>query len=125
MLEQTLFDLLVHAAWNLRRIRTLEARMIGEGIDPFVDEENSPAAHRLERYRQRYERSFYKALNELRAVQTARMEQQEELTKQTPDQDAITEEEDLRRLERALTPPLRRLPPRLWGRPSRFVVCHR
>ncbi len=84
MLEQTLFDLLVHAAWNLRRIRALEARMIGEGIDPFLDGENSAAAHRLERYAQRYERSFYKALKELRAVQAARMEQQEELTKRTP-----------------------------------------
>ncbi len=89
MLEQTLFDLLVHAAWNLRRIRTLEARMIGEGMDPFLDEENSAAAHRLERYAQRYERSFYKALKELRAVQATRQEQEEEpfeeSTKRTPD----------------------------------------
>jgi hypothetical protein len=59
-LQQTFFDQLVFAAWNLRRIQILQA-----GIDPL-----DPLFDRLARHNTRFERSFQRALKELKALQT-------------------------------------------------------
>src|SRR5271157_4081067 len=59
-LQQTLFDELVTAAWNLRRVRILES-----GID-LLD----PLSDRLARHHARFERAFHRALKGLRALQT-------------------------------------------------------
>ena len=59
-LQQTLFDELVTAAWNLRRVRILQA-----GVD-LLD----PLSDRLARHHARFERTFHRALKELKALQT-------------------------------------------------------
>jgi len=59
-IEQTLFDELLTAAWNLRCVRILEAE-IGM-LDPRYD--------RLARHHTRFERTFHRALNQLRTIQT-------------------------------------------------------
>jgi len=59
-IEQTLFDELVAAAWNLRRIRILESQL--DLLDPQYD--------RLARHKTRNERTFHRALKELKALQT-------------------------------------------------------
>ena len=59
-LEQTLFDELLTAVWNLRCVRILEAE-IGM-LDPRYD--------RLARHHARFERTFHRALNQLRTIQT-------------------------------------------------------
>ena len=57
-IEQTLFDELVAAAWNLRRILESELDL----LDPQYD--------RLTRHKTRNERTFHRALKELKALQT-------------------------------------------------------
>jgi len=37
-LEMGIFNMLVHAAWNLERFRTLEARLMANGLDSLLDE---------------------------------------------------------------------------------------
>src|SRR5271167_2376966 len=59
-LEQTLFDELLTAVWSLRSVRILEAE-IGM-LDPRYD--------RLARHHTRFERTFHRALNQLRTIQT-------------------------------------------------------
>jgi hypothetical protein len=59
-LQQTLFDELVAAAWNLRRVHILQA-----GID-LLD----PLSDRLARHHARFERTFHRALKALRSLQT-------------------------------------------------------
>ena len=59
-IQQTLFDELVAAAWNLRRVRILQAEI--DLLDPLSD--------RLARHHARFERTFHRALKELRALQT-------------------------------------------------------
>jgi hypothetical protein len=59
-IQQTLFDELVSAAWNLRRVRILQAQT--DMLDPGSD--------RLARHHTRFERTFHRALKELKALQT-------------------------------------------------------
>ena len=59
-IQQTLFDELVAAAWNLRRVRILQAQI--DMLDPQYD--------RLARHHSRFERTFHRALKELKALQT-------------------------------------------------------
>jgi len=59
-LQQTLFDELVAAAWNLRRVHILQA-----GID-LLD----PLSDRLARHHTRFERTFHRALKALQSLQT-------------------------------------------------------
>jgi hypothetical protein len=79
-LESEIFRRLLTHAWNLRRIESFESRVLAE-TDPISDD---PAPHakleRCARYRRDIERSFYRALNELRKLQTQRaaLLQQEE-----------------------------------------------
>src|SRR5271170_6535374 len=59
-IQRTLFDELVAAAWNLRRVRILQAQI--DMLDPQYD--------RLARHHSRFERTFHRALKELKALQT-------------------------------------------------------
>jgi len=59
-IQQTLFDELVAAAWNLRRVRILQSQI--DMLDPQSD--------RLARHHTRIERTFHRALKELKALQT-------------------------------------------------------
>ncbi len=69
-LEQEVFTQLLHAAWNLRRIRRLEAELAGGDIDPLADASLDGQLDRLARYHARFERTFYRAMKELRTLQT-------------------------------------------------------
>jgi hypothetical protein len=57
-LQQIIFEELVHAAWNLQRVRAMEADLEPSEID------------RLARQHTRIERAFYRSLRELKALQT-------------------------------------------------------
>jgi hypothetical protein len=61
-LQQMLFNELVTAAWNLRRVRLLEADPRHQGNPQELD--------RLARHHTRIERSFHRCLKELKALQT-------------------------------------------------------
>jgi hypothetical protein len=72
-LEMGLFNMLVHAAWNLERFRTLEARLMANGLDSLLDEPTAKALDRLQRYASSNQRSYRAALMELRTVQNNRL----------------------------------------------------
>jgi hypothetical protein len=61
-IQQALFNELVAAAWNLRRVRLLEA-------EPR-NQDNPIELDRLARHHTRIERSFHRSLKELKALQT-------------------------------------------------------
>ena len=61
-LQRIIFEELVHAAWNLRRVHAMEAELDPETPDAAVD--------RLARHHTRIERAFYRSLRELKALQT-------------------------------------------------------
>lgn len=72
-LQQVLFDELVACAWNLRRVRRMEAELTASA-ESYLDILNNPglATHldRLARHHTRIERSFHRSLRELKALQT-------------------------------------------------------
>ena len=61
-LQKIIFEELVHAAWNLQRVRAMEAELDPSAPDAAVD--------RLARHHTRIERAFYRSLRELKALQT-------------------------------------------------------
>jgi len=70
--ETVTFHELLHAAWNLQRFRRIEAELAsGEPAD-FSSPDNAAALDRLTRYQARAQRAYYKALAELRTLQTNR-----------------------------------------------------
>jgi hypothetical protein len=69
-LEITIFEQMIAAAWNLRRIEAMEADTFAQG--PLANEIIARQLDRLARYRGQHERAFYRALRELKALQTAR-----------------------------------------------------
>jgi hypothetical protein len=71
-LETVLVNQALHAAWNLKRFRRLEADLMVKGIDPILDESSARTLDRLQRYAARAERSYFKAIDELRKHQTHR-----------------------------------------------------
>ncbi|MBK5292743.1 MAG: hypothetical protein JJE04_13830 [Acidobacteriia bacterium] len=71
-LELTAFDNLLHAAWNMRRTRRLEAQLAASGADPLADSNLAPQCDRYARYFARAEKSYYRALRELRTLQADR-----------------------------------------------------
>ncbi len=75
-LEQDLFRQLLHAAWNLRRVRIQETdiheRASAQMINPFFDDTFSAALDRLAKHQTRIERTYHRALRELRSLQTNR-----------------------------------------------------
>jgi len=71
-LEQDLFGQLVHAAWNLRRVRRLEADLSRGPHDRLADDSCEKAFNRFARHHARFERSYFRCLRELRVLQTNR-----------------------------------------------------
>jgi hypothetical protein len=71
-LEVLTFNQILHSAWNLQRIRRLEVDLASNGLDPLLDDSAAPAVDRLSRYAARSERAYYRAVAELRALQTDR-----------------------------------------------------
>jgi hypothetical protein len=69
-LELSLFDRIVHAHWNLRKLTAFEADLLAS-FDPF-NSDHSVTLNRLSLYRSRTESSLYKAQNQLRAIQEER-----------------------------------------------------
>jgi hypothetical protein len=78
-IEILTFHELLHAAWNLHRFRRIEAELASGGPDDFTSSENTAAADRLGRYQARAQRSYYRALAELRTLQTNRALRSEKL----------------------------------------------
>jgi hypothetical protein len=85
-LEHITFQELLHAAWNLRRFRRLEAERFNGGDDPLTDPDFDAFLDRLGRYQARTQRAYYRALRELRTLQTERALRAEELD---PECDAV------------------------------------
>jgi hypothetical protein len=71
-LQQTFFDALVEAAWNLIRIRRAEAKLCANipCLDLLDDEVIQKKLERLARHKTRIERTFHHSLKELKALQT-------------------------------------------------------
>jgi hypothetical protein len=75
-LQQIIFEELVHSAWNLRRVRAMEAELNASAPDALLADapptNDGPAAKldRLARHHTRLERAFFRSLRELKALQT-------------------------------------------------------
>jgi len=73
VLQQSLFDELVAAAWNLRRIRVMEAELYSRAstyTDLLDDDVLLTKLDRLARHKSRIERTFHRSLKELKSLQT-------------------------------------------------------
>ena len=70
--ERATFHELLHAAWSLRRFRRIEAECSLGTLDDFTDPQTAAVLDRLTRYQSRAQRAYYKALRELRILQTNR-----------------------------------------------------
>jgi len=70
-LETVTFSNLIHAAWTLRRCRRAEADLAAVS-DPFTDADAARKQQNIQRYAGQAERSYYRALKELKALQTHR-----------------------------------------------------
>jgi hypothetical protein len=70
-LENLTFANLVHAAWTLRRCRRAEAALAATA-DPFTDDDAARRQQAIQRYAGQAERSYYRALKELKALHTSR-----------------------------------------------------
>jgi len=72
-LQQILFQQLVVSAWNLRRIRALEVEVIAQAAS-YADSLDNPdltaKLDRLARHNTRIERTFHRALREIKVLQT-------------------------------------------------------
>lgn len=71
-IEEALFDMILHALWNMRRIRRLETPLLRSMHSPMPDPDATSKLDRYARYYQRFERSFHRSLKELRTLQTHR-----------------------------------------------------
>src|SRR5882762_5431423 len=67
-IQQSEFELLVGAAWNLRRIRRMEVRACSDTT--LTAEKLEKELDRLVRYKTCIERTFHRSLKELKALQT-------------------------------------------------------
>ena len=80
VIEMLTFNQLLHAAWNLRRIRRLEADLAAGGADPLLDQSAARTLDRFNLYATRAERAYYRAIRELRTLQTERASRALKLT---------------------------------------------
>jgi hypothetical protein len=71
-IETVTFHELLHAAWNLQRFRRIEAECSTGTAADFTDPATIKVLDRLTRYQSRTQRAYYKALQELRILQTNR-----------------------------------------------------
>src|SRR5260370_25019718 len=67
-IQQSEFELLVGAAWNLRRIRSMEVRACSD--TSLTADQLEKELDRLVRYKTCIERTFHRSLKELKALQT-------------------------------------------------------
>ena len=70
--ETVVFHDLLHAAWNLQRFRAIEAEYSSPDSSVFLDPQATAVLDRISRYHARTQRAYYKALSELRILQTNR-----------------------------------------------------
>ncbi len=70
--ENVTFNELLHAAWNLHRFRRIEAECSLGTLDDFTNPQTAAVLDRLTRYQARAQRAYYRALAELRTLQTNR-----------------------------------------------------
>lgn len=71
-LEYNLFHQLLAAQWNLMRLAAEESDLLINTDDPFGDSPEALRLQRLARLRNQYELTQYRALRELRALQSTR-----------------------------------------------------
>jgi hypothetical protein len=71
-IERTAFDQLVYAAWKQQLTREHEASLLMEGPEALADEVKARTLDRLQRYGAAADRAWYRALKELRNLQTER-----------------------------------------------------
>lgn len=104
-LETEIFGHLVHAAWNLRRARRLEADINYQTCsDPLRDPDHCKEAERFQRYHARTERSFHKSLKTLKDLQTQRLQRNlipEEAAREAP---PLADVRDLAKQTQIVTP---------------------
>jgi hypothetical protein len=81
--ESLTFDELLHAAWNLHRFRRIEAEASLGTIDDFTNPQTAAILDRLTRYQARAQRAYYRALAELRTLQTNRALRAQKLDEET------------------------------------------
>ncbi len=81
--ETLTFEELLHAAWNLHRFRRIEAETSLGTLDDFTDPQTTAVLDRLSRYQARSQRAYYRALAELRTLQTNRALRSRKLDEQT------------------------------------------
>jgi hypothetical protein len=67
VLEQALCNQIVHAAWNLRRVRTLEAGLLAD-----LNDQNELRLDRIVRHAKRFESTILRCTRELRVLQSNR-----------------------------------------------------
>jgi hypothetical protein len=82
-LENLTFEELLHAAWNLRRFRRIETEASLGTLDDFTDSQTAAVLDRLGRYQARAQRAYYRALHELRTLQTNRGLREQKLDPET------------------------------------------
>ena len=76
-IERTLFDELVAAAWKLRRCQRIETELQSQSDDLLAqldDDKLQKKLDNLARHKTRVERTFYRAMKELKLLQTNRLE---------------------------------------------------
>ena len=71
-MEILAFDQLVREAWKLQSIQSMEDRLLSSGLESVREEETAKTLDRLNRYQAAASRAYYRALQELRALQTER-----------------------------------------------------
>jgi hypothetical protein len=72
-LQEILFEQVISAAWNLRRIRRMEAQLNASAatdLDGLDNPELTKKLDRLARHQTRLEHSFHRSLDELKSLQT-------------------------------------------------------
>lgn len=85
-LEEEIFHRILSHTWNLRRIETFEMILLAE-FDPLAETDlHAAKLDRCARYRRDLERSLYRAIAELRKLQTERvaLQGQPELAETAP-----------------------------------------
>ncbi len=71
--EDDLYARILHACWNLRRTRELEEDLWEQYADPLTDEEACKKMDIYARHTARFERSYDRALRQIRILQTDRL----------------------------------------------------
>ena len=74
--EEASFLHLVHHAWCLLRCQRIEEEIFASSTNPFADEQAARQLDRLVRYQTMHRNAYYRALKELRELQTNAVERQ-------------------------------------------------